>query len=147
MFETMVVGWVAIISVSHILCYPLLTYRTLLAHSASHVHQSLSFLLPCLHFYTGIGVFQCMHASFRSFMSLGPTGASFSHYFSYHHTIAFNRILLVVFFISSSLFYLLLVLLHILFTLSGDSPQFITWRVVTSFLLSIPRTLIQRSLV
>ena len=80
-------------------------------------------------------------------MSLGPTGASFSHYFSYHHSTAFHCISLVVFFISFSLSYLLLVLLHILSTLSGDPPQFITWGIVISFPLSIPQTLIQRSLV
>ena len=79
-------------------------------------------------------------------MSLGPTSTSFSHYFSYHCITAFHHISLVMFFISS-LFYLLLVLLHILFTLSGDPPRFITWRIVSSFPLSIPRTLIQRSLV
>ena len=39
-----------------------------------------------------------MHASSRSFMSLGPMSTSFSHYFSYHHTIAFHHISLVVFF-------------------------------------------------
>ena len=50
-------------------------------------------------------------------------------------------------FISFSLFYLLLVFLHSLSTLSGDPPKFITWRIVTSFPLSIPQTLIQRSLV
>ena len=149
MFETMVAKWVAIISVSHIPCYHPLTYRPLLAHWASHVHQSLYFLLSCfcLHFYTSIETLQCMQASFRSFVSLGPTGTSLSHYFSYHHITAFHHISLVVFFISSSLFYLLLVLPHILFTLSGDPPQFITWRIVTSFPLSILRTLIQRSLV
>ena len=75
-------------------------------------------------------------------MSLGSTGAYFSYYFSYHHITVFHHISLVVFFISSSLFYLLLVLLHILSTLSGDLPQFITWRIVTSFPLSIPQTLI-----
>ena len=32
MFETMVAEWVAIILVSHIPCYSLLTYRLLLAH-------------------------------------------------------------------------------------------------------------------
>ena len=52
-----------------------------------------------------------------------------------------------MFFISSSLFYLLLFLLHILSTLSGDPPQFITWKIVILFPLSIPQTLIQRSLV
>ena len=88
-----------------------------------------------------------MHASFRSFMSLGPTGASFSHYFSYHHTTAFHHISLVVFFIYFSLFYLLLVLLHNISTLSGDPPQFITLRIFTSFPLSIPQTLIWRPLV
>ena len=46
-----------------------------------------------------------------------------------------------------SLFYILLFLLHILSTLSGDLPQFITWRMVTSLPLSIPWTLIQRPLV
>ena len=71
-------------------------------------------------------------------MSLGPTGASFSHYFSYHHTTAFHHISLVVFFIYFSLFYLLLVLLHNISTLSGDPPQFITLRIFTSFPLSIP---------
>ena len=147
MFETMVAGWVAIISISHIPCYSLLTYRPLLAHWASHVHHRLSFLLPCLHFYTGIRAFWFMHASFKSFLSLRPMGACFSHYFSYHHTTAFHHISLVVFFISSSLFYILFVLLHFLSTLSGDPPQFITWRIVTSFPLSIPQTLIQRSLV
>ena len=115
---------VAIISVSHIPYYSLLTYRPLLAHWVSHVHQSLSFLLPCLHFYTGIGVIWCMHASFRSFVSLGPTGTSFSHYFFYHHITAFHHISLVVLFITFSLFYLLLVLLHILSILSGD-PWFV----------------------
>ena len=67
--------------------------------------------------------------------------------FSYHHITTFHHISLVVLFISSSLFYLLLVLLHILFTLSDDPPRFITWRIVTLFSLSIPQTLIQRSLV
>ena len=75
-------------------------------------------------------------------MSLGPIGASFSHYFSYHHITVFHHILLVVFFISSSLSYLLLILFHILSTLSGDPPQFITWRIVTSFPLSTPQTLV-----
>ena len=67
--------------------------------------------------------------------------------FPHHYITAFHRISLVVFFISSSLFYLLSVLLHILSTLSGDPPQFITWRVVTSLPLSIPRTLVERFLV
>ena len=88
-----------------------------------------------------------MHASFRSFVSFGPTSTSFSHYFSYYRTTAFLYISLVVFFISSSLFYFLLVLLYLFSTLSGDLPPFITWKIVTSFPLSIPRTLIQRSLV
>ena len=70
-----------------------------------------------------------------------------SLFFSYHNFIAFHHISLVVFVIFSSLFYLLLVLLHVFSTLSGDPPQFITWRIVTSFPLSIPRTLIQKSLV
>ena len=88
-----------------------------------------------------------MHVSFRSFTSLGPTGTSFSHYFSYHRTTTFLHISLFVFFISYSLFYLLFVLFPILSILSGDPSQFISWRMVTSFPLSIPRTLIQRSLV
>ena len=142
----MVVWWVTIILVSHIPCYFLLTYKLLLAHWASYMHQSLSFLLSCLHFYTGIGALECMHASFGSFMSLGSTGTSFSHHFSYHHTTAFIRISLVVFFISFSLFYLLFVLLHILSTLSGDPPQFIIWRTVTSFPLFVPWILIWRPL-
>ena len=96
----MVVRWVAIISVSHIPCYPLLTYRPLLAHWASHVHYNISFLLSYSRFHTRIGALWCMHALFGSLMSLGPTGASFSHYFSYHHTIAFHHISLVVLFIS-----------------------------------------------
>ena len=85
-----------------------------------------------------------MRSLFGSSMSLGSRGAFFS--LSFFIT-AFHRISLVVFFISSSLFYRLLVLLHILSTLSGDPPQFITWRVVTSLPLSIPRTLVQRFLV
>ena len=79
-------------------------------------------------------------------MSLGPTGASFFHYCFYHHTTAFHHFSLVVFFISFSLFYLLFFLLHILSTLSGDPPRFITWRIVTSFPLSIPWTLIPKTL-
>ena len=50
MFETMVARWVVIISVSHIPCYSILTYRPLLAHWASHVHYSLSFLIALLTF-------------------------------------------------------------------------------------------------
>ena len=86
-----------------------------------------------------------MHASLRSFMSLGPTSISFSHYFSTllhfitSHWLCYSSLLLLT--------YIMLVLLHILSTLSGDPPQLITWRIVTSFPLSIPRTLIQRSLV
>ena len=48
------------------------------------------------------------------------------------------------------LFFLILstiCLSHILSTLSGEPPQFITWRIVTSFPPSISRTLVQRSLV
>ena len=105
------------------------------------------FLIALLAFYAGIGTFQCMHTLFASLMSPRPTCASFSHYFSYHHITTLHRISLVVFFIFSSLFYLLLVFFHIISILSGDHPQFITWRIVTSFPLSITRTLIQRSLV
>ena len=67
--------------------------------------------------------------------------------FSHHCITVFHRTSLVVFFISFSLFYLLLVLLHIFSTLSGEPPQFVTWRIVTSFPPSISRTLVQRSLV
>ena len=67
--------------------------------------------------------------------------------FSYHHTTVFHHILLVVFFISFLLSHLLLILLHLFSTLSGDPPQFIIWKTVTSFPLSIPQTLIQRPLV
>ena len=42
--------------------------------------------------------------------------------------------------------YLLLVLLHLFSTLINVHPQFITWRIVTFFPLSIPRTLIWRAL-
>ena len=122
--------------------FTLLIYRPLLAFWASHVHYSLSFLSPCSHFYIGIGAFWCMHALFGSLMSLGPTSAFFSHYFSCHHITAFHHISLVVFFIFYFLFYLLLVLLHVLFTLSSNPLQFIAWRIVTLFLLSITQTLI-----
>ena len=59
----MVAGWVAIILVSHIPCYSLLTYRLLLAHWASHVHYNISFLSSCSHFFAlGLGPFSvCMH--------------------------------------------------------------------------------------
>ena len=57
---------------------PLLTYEPLLALWASHGHHSLLFLIALLTFYTGTGALQCMHALFRSFMSLGPRGTSFS---------------------------------------------------------------------
>ena len=82
-----------------------------------------------------------MHALFRSFMSLKPMGAFLSLFF-YHHILP--CCLLHLFF---SLFYLLLVLLPLFSTLSGDHPQFITERMVASFPLSIPWTLIRRPLV
>ena len=146
MFETMVAGWVTIISVSHIPFY-LFDIQTVASSLSLACTLQSFFLIALLIFYTGIGTLQCMHALFGSLMSLGPICASFSHYFSYHHITTFHRISLIVFFISSSLFYLLLVLLHILFTLSVDPPQFITQGIVTSFPLSIPQTLIKKSLV
>ena len=82
-----------------------------------------------------------MHALFRSFMSLEPMGAFLSLFF-YHHILP--CCLLHLFF---SLFYLLLILLPLFSTLSGDHPQFITERMVTSFPLSIPWTLIRIPLV
>ena len=67
--------------------------------------------------------------------------------FSYHYTSAFSSHLIgyVV-----HLFFLILSTIcqsHIRSTLSGEPPQFITWRIVTSFPPSISRTLVQRSLV
>ena len=143
MFETVVVGWVTIISVSHI------------PYSPYFFHIDLSSLLSlacALEFFFHIALLTLLHQDrgplvYASFMSLELSDAFFSHYFSYHHTTAFHHISLVMFFISSYLFYLLLVLLHVLSILSGDPPQFITWRIVISFPLSIPQTLIQRSLV
>ncbi|RVW90697.1 hypothetical protein CK203_046460 [Vitis vinifera] len=69
-------------------------------------------------------------------------GTFFSLSFPITAPLHFHLISLVVFFVSSSLSYLLLVLFHILSTLSGDPPQFITWRIVTSFPPSISRTLV-----
>ena len=63
-----------------------------------------------------------------------------SHYYILSYLI--GCILHIFFFILS-----ILVLLHILSTLSGDPPQLITWRIVISFPLYIPQTLIQRFLV
>ena len=61
MFETMVVGWVAIILVSHIPLAPTLISIPLIAHRASHVHYSLLFLVTLLtFFYTGIGALGCI---------------------------------------------------------------------------------------
>ena len=109
MFETVVVGWVAVISVSHIRCYYPYWHSPLLALWASHEHHSLLFLIALLTFYTGIGALQCMHAWFRSFMSLGPRGASFSLSFpiiASLHFITLHRL--------RPLSYLLLVLHHFL---------------------------------
>ena len=147
MFEIVVAGWVAIISISHYLVIPFLIHSPLLAHWASHVHYSLSFLSPCSHFFTpGLGPFSiCMHCLEASWALDLQVHLSLIIFF-YHRTTTFLHIPLVVFFISHYLFYLL-VLLHILSTLSGDPHQLITWRIVISFSLSIPRTLIQRSLV
>ena len=50
MFETMVAGLVAFISVSHVPFHHFDIYSPLLAHWASHTHYSLSFLSPCSHF-------------------------------------------------------------------------------------------------
>ena len=143
MFKTVVVGWVAIISVSHIPYSPYFF----------HIDRSSPLSLACvLEFFFLIALLTLLHQDrgplvYASFMSLELTDASFSHYFSYPHTTAFHHISLVMFFISSYLFYLLLVLLHVLSTLSDDPPQFITWRIIISFPLFIPQTLIQRSLV
>ncbi|KAL6323949.1 hypothetical protein AAG906_006219 [Vitis piasezkii] len=96
-----------------------------------------------LTFYTGIGALQCMHALFRSFMSLGPRDASFSLSFP---------IIASLHFITSRWFFILFFVISIVCsassssTPSGNPPRFITWRVVTSFPLSIIRTLIQGSL-
>ena len=90
-------GWSSFL-LATCLIIPLLTYRPLLAHWASHVHHNLSFLLPCLHFYNMIGALSCMQALFRSFMSLEPMGAFFSLFF-YHHITILHHISLVVFFI------------------------------------------------
>ena len=74
-----------------------------------------------------------MHALFGGFMSLGSRGTFFSLSFPYHCTSAFSSHLVGC---VPRLFFLILsttCLFHILSTLSGDPPQFITWRVVTSF--------------
>ena len=88
-----------------------------------------------------------MHASFKSFMSLGPTCASFSHYFSYHHIIAFYHISLVVFFIFFSFFFFYLICYLFCFIFSPPWVVILLKSIVTSFPLSIPHALIQRSLV
>ena len=109
----------------------------------------ITFLSYCLtHIFTpGWGHFSiCMHCLKVSW-ALGLRVHLSLIFFSYHCITAFLHISLFVFFIYSSLFYLLLVLLPILSTLSGDPPQFIAWRIVTSFPLFVLRTLIQRSLV
>ncbi|RVW32228.1 Cytochrome f [Vitis vinifera] len=83
-----------------------------------------------LTFYTGIGALQCMHALFRSFMSLGPRGTSFSLSFP---------IIASLHFVTSRWFFILFFIISIVCsassspTPSGDHPQFITWRVVMSF--------------
>ena len=144
MFETMVAGWVAIILVSHIPCYPHFDIQTVTSPlSLACVSKSffLIALLTFLHQDRGPLVYACFIMEFHEPWAYGCIFLSL-FFLPYHYTIAFHRISLVVYFISSSLFYLLLVLLYILFTLSGDPPQFITWRIVTSFSLSIPQTLI-----
>ena len=74
-------------------------------------------------------------------------GAHSSHYFflSWHHYISLHLIGYVIYLIFSILSAVCFA--PFFFILSGDPPQFITWRVVISFSLSIPRTLIQKSLV
>ena len=148
MFETMVPRWVAIILVSHIPCYLPFDIQ-IVASPLSLACVSKSFfliaLLTFLHQDRGPLVYACFIMEFHEPWAYGCIFLSL-FFLPYHHTIAFHHMSLVVYFISSSLFYLL-VLLYILFTLSGDPPQFITWRIVTSLSLFIPRRLIQRPLV
>ena len=139
MSETVVAGWWPSFQLAHTLL-PLLTSRPSLALWTLHEHHSHFFLIALLTFYTGIGALQCMYALFRSFVSLGPRGASFSLSFpivASLHFITLHRL--------CHLSYLLLALHHFLPSPSGDHPQFITWRVVMSFPLSILRGLIQGS--
>ena len=136
MSETVVAGWWPSFQLAHTLL-PLLTSRPSLALWTLHEHHSHFFLIALLTFYTGIGALQCMYALFRSFVSLGPRGASFSLSFpivASLHFITLHRL--------CHLSYLLLALHHFLPSPSGDHPQFITWRVVMSFPPSISRTLV-----
>ena len=112
MFETMVAGWVAFISVSHV---PFHHFYIQSVASPLNLACALQpfFLLPCSDFHTGIGALQCMHALLRSFMSLRPRGTFFSLSFPITAPLHFHLISLVVLFVSSSLLYLLLVLHHL----------------------------------
>ena len=112
----MVARWVAIISVSHIPYYLFLTCRPLQAHWTSHAHNSLSFLLPWLHFYTKIGPFSvCMFCLGISW-ALG-LWAYLSHFFAYYHITVLHHISLFM------LFILFLVLLSTCFASSFLHPK------------------------
>ena len=152
MFETMVAGWVAIISVSHYLVIPFDTQSVASPLSLAYALQPffLIALLTFSHRDMGLLMYVCIVWQFHEPWTQGHV---FLIIFSYHCTFAFSSHLvgyvIHLFFLILSTTCLFHISLHpeFLFTLSGDPPQFITWRIVTSFPSSISWTLVQRSLV
>ena len=146
MFKTMVVGWVTIISVSHIPFHPFDTQTVASPLSLTCALQS--FFLIALHtfLHRDRGLLVCACIVWESHESWTYRCIFLSSFFP-TITLLHSIVSQWLFFIFSSLFQLLLVLFHIFSTLSGDPPQFITWRIVTSFPLSILWTLVQRFLV
>ena len=113
MFETMVVEWVAIISVSHIPFHSFDIQTIVSPLSLACALQSffLIALLTFLHQDRGSLVYACFVQEFHEPWTYGRI---FLIIFFYHYIIAFHHISLVVFFFSFSLLHLLLVLLHLL---------------------------------
>ena len=110
-----------------------------------HIIAFISYSLAHI-FTSGLGPFSvCMHC-LRVSWAL-DLGARSSHYLCspLHHCISSHltvRVIHHIFFILSTIRFT-----SSSFTSRGDPPHFITWRVVMSFPLFIPRTLIQGSLV
>ena len=146
MFETIVAGWVAIISVSHIPCYPSFDIQTVaspLSLACALESLFLIVLLTLLHLDRGPLVYVCFIQEFhepwayeRIFFIIFLT-IILSHFITFH--------------LLCSLFYFFLFFYFVLFATYSTSSffhpewhssQFFTWRMITPFPLSTLRTLI-----
>ena len=113
MFETMVVGWVAIISISHTPFHPFDIQFVASPLSLTCVLQPffLIALLTFSHWDRDPLVYAFIVWEFHEPWT---QGCIILIIFSHHCILAFHLISLVVLFVSSSLFYLLIVLHHLL---------------------------------